>query len=63
MSTKITVWPKVLKAVPVSTTASPVTQVAEVAVNRASRKGTVGPAWLAGLRRNAAPRRMAPAKT
>jgi len=36
IKTKITPWPKGVKAVPVSTTTSPVTQAADVAVNSAS---------------------------
>jgi len=35
---KITIFPKVVKKEPVSTTVSPVTQTAEVAVNKASIK-------------------------
>ena len=39
----ITNWPKTLQWVPVSTTTNPVTQVADVAVNNASKKLIVSP--------------------
>ena len=55
----ITTWPKGLQYVPVSTTARPVTQTAEVLVNSAVRNGAPSPATTAnGSIRKPAPTRI-----
>jgi hypothetical protein len=62
MRARMTAWPKPLKAVAVSTTTRPVTQTAEVAVNRASTKAIRPPRALAGSQRRTPPARMARTK-
>ena len=52
-------WPKPLNAVAVSTTTRPVTQTAEVDVNRASMKEMRPPRALAGSQRSTPPTRTA----
>jgi hypothetical protein len=59
MRARITDWPKPLNAVAVSTTTRPVTQTAEVAVNRASMKAMRPPRALAGSQRSTPPARTA----
>ena len=59
----ITSWPKRVKVVPVSTTTSPVTQIAEVAVKTASRIAKPCPLVVAsGKLRSNAPHRISAAK-
>jgi len=62
MRARITTWPKVVNRDPVSTTMSPVTQVAEVAVNSESVKdsGDSVEAW--GKESKIQPTVMAPKK-
>jgi hypothetical protein len=55
MSTSTTHWPKRLSRLPVSTTTRPVTQVADVAVNRASTGESRGPLTAAGSINNMVP--------
>ena len=62
MSPRMTAWPNPLNAVAVSTTTSPVTQTAEVAVNSASMKEMRPPRALGGSQSKTAPPRMAKAK-
>ncbi len=59
MSARMTVCPKPLKAVAVSTTTRPVTQTAEVAVNRASTKPMRPPRALGGSQSRTPPMKMA----
>ena len=62
MRPTITAWPYRVKAVPVSTTTSPVTQTAEVEVKSASTKPTLPLVCDHGRRSSMVPARMAPAK-
>jgi hypothetical protein len=61
MRSRTTHWPNRLKRLPVSTTTRPVTQVAEVAVNKASIGGRVGSAAAGNISR-AVPMIISPAK-
>jgi hypothetical protein len=61
MRSRTTHWPNKLKRFPVSTTTRPVTQVAEVAVNKASIGGSLGSAATGNISR-AVPMIMIPAK-
>ncbi|MFR7743112.1 MAG: hypothetical protein ACLU3I_07360 [Acutalibacteraceae bacterium] len=55
----MTTWPNIAQCVPVSTRMRPVTQVAEVAVNRLVRNGVGSPERdAAGRHRRPAPSRM-----